>query len=715
MRLKHVCVLTFSLCLGLSPGPGRAQDDAEFDDDFGVAPEPSEPPAASLRSHARGRASTDEQAREEQAVPAEEEQEEPPALVHNTIAGPTGGIHALDAGSGKKGTFRLALAFDYFRKDGFLISGARNRHGSTVLSLSLTPIDHLELAAQLSASGNENTGSRPSVIQVTGDARLFAKGFFSPLPGLTVGGDFELAMLNAVGGLGYQTSAASVGLRGNVTLDMRKLERPFPLIVRGSLRYYFDNSAKLIRNVERARYASLSDPAGPESEYRHLMSNVERYAYRINRTDSFSFGFGFELPLAPHKDVLVSPLLEWNVALPVNRQGYDCLLTNVPNDRDGCLADEDFSSRPSLLSLGVRAQPKVPGLGVLLALDVATSGSRNYVRELAPTAPYNLYLAVSYSYEAFAKKPVPAPVLTLVEVPVEKPRGHIVGQVVDKQGTDPIAHAIVHFEGKALSDIASDDSGRFVSYPLDPGPQPLVVSADGYEKAGCAATLPEDASDVQVRCELLSLPKLGSLRGRVLDVIGKPVARAQVELSGPTTLTLTSDETGAFTSDELPAGEYEARVEAEGYLVQVAPIGVRARSESAPLLALLPKPTKPLVALTTKKIVIKRQVQFLAGSAEIAPASNALLAEIADLLLRNRDIARVEVQGHTDNSGNEATNRELSERRAQAVAEWMVKAGVEDGRLTATGYGSTRPLAPNITQQNRARNRRVELVILEMR
>jgi hypothetical protein len=233
--------------------------------------------------------------------------------VHNTIAGLTGGVHAVDAGSGKKGSFRLAIAFDFFRKDGFLVPEGANRHGGTALSLSLTPSDHLELAAQLSASGNENTATRPSVIQVTGDARLFAKGFFSPLPGLTVGGDFELALLNAVGGLGYQTSATSVGLRGNATLDMRKLEKPFPLILRGSMRYYFDNSAKLIRNVERARYASLTDAAAPDSEYRHLLTNVERYAYRINRTDAFSLGFGLELPLAPRKDVLVSPLLEWNV------------------------------------------------------------------------------------------------------------------------------------------------------------------------------------------------------------------------------------------------------------------------------------------------------------------------------------------------------------------------------------------------------------------
>ena len=150
-------------------------------------------------------------------------------------------------------------------------------------------------------------------------------------------------------------------------------------------------------------------------------------------------------------------------------------------------------------------------------------------------------------------------------------------------------------------------------------------------------------------------------------------------------------------------------------MVQVVNLSVRDKSESAPIFTLLPKPAKSLVSLTPKRIAIKQQVQFVAGSAEIDPASTALLSEVADVLLRNPDIARVEVQGHTDNSGTEAVNRELSEQRAQAVREWLVKAGVAGERLSAAGYGSERPLAPNITAQNRAKNRRVELVIQEMR
>jgi outer membrane protein OmpA-like peptidoglycan-associated protein len=718
MRFVPVRPITLAICVGLAvwlAGGAHAQDSAaaEFDDDFAQEPAATSEPAAVAAEATQ--APADEEIAPAADTPAARERDDTTSFVHNTIEGLTGGVHAVDARSGKPRSFRFAVAFDYFKNTGWLAPGSEHRHGGSALSLNVTPIEHLELAAQLSVVGHADEAGTPSVIQVVGDARLSAKGYASIKRWLAVGGDMEFTLLNAIGALGYQPSATSVGLRGNATFDLRNLERRVPLIVRTSMRYYFDNSSKLIRNVEEARYAALANPAPPESEYRHLLTNVERVAYGINRTDFFGLGFGFELPFAPRADLLFSPLLEWAVSVPVNRQDYSCLLTNAPNDRDGCLASEGFSARPSTMTFGLRTQPMVPGLGVLLAIDVATSGMRTFVRELAPNAPYSLYLGLSYSYELFVKHQAPPPVYERVEVPIEKVRGHVQGEIAEKQAGTPIARALIHFEGTPLSDIATDANGKFVSYPLDPGPVQLAVSADGYEPALCSTTLPSDFSDVALRCELVALPKNGSLRGRVLDAQSKPVAGAKISLSGPSPLTLDSDSAGGFAQESLPAGQYEARVEASGFLVQVVPLTVRDKSESAPVFTLLPKPARSLVQLTPKRIAIKQQVQFVAGSAEIDPASTALLSEIADVLLRNAGIARVEVQGHTDNSGTEASNKELSERRAQAVREWLVKAGVSDDRLTAEGYGSSRPLAPNITAQNRARNRRVELVILEMR
>jgi outer membrane protein OmpA-like peptidoglycan-associated protein len=710
MRVMLLRVMLVTVCLGFLSQRAEAQENsqfsADFDDDFGIRPaEPARP----ARDDEVPPAEAD---KDEEKADDEEPGAEKPALIHNTIEGPTGGVHSVSAGAGQPRSFRLALSFDFFKKDDFLVSGANTRRGTGTLSLSVTPIKHLELAAQLSAVGTENPIGTPSVIQVVGDARLFAKGYVSPLPFLTVGGDLEIALINALGAVGYQADATSVGLRANATLDLRELKKPIPLIVRTSLRYYFDSTANLIRNLERARYLTLSNRAPLDSEFRHLIVPSERFAYRINRVDSLSLNFGFEVPLTIVKDVLLSPIAEWNVALPVNRQDYDCLLTRAASDPDGCLADQGFSARNSTLTLGLRAQPKVPGLGILLALDIATSGANNPVRELAPNAPYTLYLGLSYAYDAFVKRTPPVRIQR-VEV-AERPRGRMQGSVIDRQALTPIPHAIVHFEGKTLTDLASDEAGKFTSYPLDPGPQALAVTASGYEPGQCSATLPAQG-DVEVRCELSALPKQGGLRGRVLDATGKAVAGARITLSGPTPQSVVSDTGGDFSANQLLAGEYEARVEADGYLLQGLSLTVRDKTESAAVLTLVPKPARSLVALTAKRIAIKQQVQFVQGSADIAASSNTLLSEIADVILRNPDIGRVEVQGHTDNSGNEEANRDLSQRRANAVRDWLVKAGVSVDRLTAVGHGSSRPLAPNITAANRARNRRVDLVILENR
>jgi outer membrane protein OmpA-like peptidoglycan-associated protein len=85
-----------------------------------------------------------------------------------------------------------------------------------------------------------------------------------------------------------------------------------------------------------------------------------------------------------------------------------------------------------------------------------------------------------------------------------------------------------------------------------------------------------------------------------------------------------------------------------------------------------------------------------------------VLQKVADLLSKDPAL-KVEVQGHTDNVGGDAYNQTLSEARARAVMDWLVKHGVAAGRLTAKGYGKTRPVADNGSDEGRAKNRRVEI------
>ena len=100
------------------------------------------------------------------------------------------------------------------------------------------------------------------------------------------------------------------------------------------------------------------------------------------------------------------------------------------------------------------------------------------------------------------------------------------------------------------------------------------------------------------------------------------------------------------------------------------------------------------------------------ASAEIHRESYPLLNEIATIAARcAASGAKIEVSGHTDSQGRPERNQALSERRAKAVVDYLAKAGVDTGILTAVGYGEDRPIASNDTPEGMAQNRRIEMSV----
>jgi len=97
----------------------------------------------------------------------------------------------------------------------------------------------------------------------------------------------------------------------------------------------------------------------------------------------------------------------------------------------------------------------------------------------------------------------------------------------------------------------------------------------------------------------------------------------------------------------------------------------------------------------------------------IKPRSFHILQAVADVLAAASHIRRVSVDGHTDNRASEEHNLDLSQRRAAAVVSWLTAHGIDASRLESHGYGPSRPIASNATGAGRARNRRVEFVIID--
>jgi OOP family OmpA-OmpF porin len=112
------------------------------------------------------------------------------------------------------------------------------------------------------------------------------------------------------------------------------------------------------------------------------------------------------------------------------------------------------------------------------------------------------------------------------------------------------------------------------------------------------------------------------------------------------------------------------------------------------------------------ELLAKGTIRFESGRSTLDLDSSGLLDHLVEVALRC-PATNIEVAGHTDTDGENAANQALSEKRAQAVVDYLVKAGLPAGRFTAAGYGSTQPVAVNDTDEGKARNRRIEFVIKE--
>jgi outer membrane protein OmpA-like peptidoglycan-associated protein len=118
------------------------------------------------------------------------------------------------------------------------------------------------------------------------------------------------------------------------------------------------------------------------------------------------------------------------------------------------------------------------------------------------------------------------------------------------------------------------------------------------------------------------------------------------------------------------------------------------------------------IKLEGSSVRILQPVHFAYNSATILPDSFPMLQEIANLLKVNPQIKRMAIEGHTDDRGPADYNMNLSQSRASSVSRWLSEHGVEAGRLEAHGYGKTKPIADNATDEGRTANRRVEFKIV---
>lgn len=144
-----------------------------------------------------------------------------------------------------------------------------------------------------------------------------------------------------------------------------------------------------------------------------------------------------------------------------------------------------------------------------------------------------------------------------------------------------------------------------------------------------------------------------------------------------------------------------------GYDIYTFELQEEIRSDSANYLS-----TVDVVDLAPGDALVLQNIQFEFNSSALTTDSQSGIQMLTDFLKRNPEL-KVELAGHTDDVGNAQYNLKLSAERAEVVRRALIDNGINENRLTAKGYGSTVPLVPNDSEENRALNRRTEMIVIE--
>ncbi len=249
-------------------------------------------------------------------------------------------------------------------------------------------------------------------------------------------------------------------------------------------------------------------------------------------------------------------------------------------------------------------------------------------------------------------------------------------------------------------DGVTTGEGRLV-VERHPGTVDVRAEAAGFAPGRWSESL--DGSDRTLRLVLEPADTRGILAVEVRDTTGGAVHGATVSLDGGPAEPLF----GTTLRAAVPAGPHLIVVRAPGSggaraLAKVAPSQVTGH------VVIL---RAPRLTIQRERIALSETIQFETNEARILPESFSLLDEIAGFVADHPEIARIRVEGHTDNRGELDHNLDLSQRRAAAVVQAIVDRGIESSRLRPVGFGESRPLVPGDTEASWAINRRVALLL----
>jgi outer membrane protein OmpA-like peptidoglycan-associated protein/tetratricopeptide (TPR) repeat protein len=200
------------------------------------------------------------------------------------------------------------------------------------------------------------------------------------------------------------------------------------------------------------------------------------------------------------------------------------------------------------------------------------------------------------------------------------------------------------------------------------------------------------------------------VKGKVFDkktTTGLPSWVELIDLASRQTISkVQTDDSGNYLIT-LPVGkDYAFNVARRGYLFYSGNYSLKDKSPDSIYVNNI-----PLQPIEVNAAVVLRNIFFDVNKYELKNESQVELDRLVQLLQDNPTV-KIQIEGHTDNVGTAADNLKLSENRAKSVINYLVIKGIAVNRLTAKGYGATKPIADNKTEEGRAQNRRTELKVI---
>lgn len=287
----------------------------------------------------------------------------------------------------------------------------------------------------------------------------------------------------------------------------------------------------------------------------------------------------------------------------------------------------------------------------------------------------------------------------------------LTGTVYNQKNNDPLqANIEIRLINADPLKLRSDASGKFESKIPEVSGYTLTASLDDFTPLSKSVKIPVIYSDTTINMDvpLMPIARQLVLNGKVFDARThrKIPAKLDILLRGSGTAAPLQATTGSYEKDIEKLGWYIITASSEGYLNAVDSIWIN-DAEVTPVtkdIALQPIEVGVTVRL--------KNIYFDFDKTTLKNESFAELDKVVDFLKQNPTV-EIEISGHTDDKGSDDYNLTLSQGRSEAVVNYIISQGIDSFRLTAHGYGESKPIDTNDSDEGRANNRRVEFTILK--